>query len=258
MTDRGAHAGNGAAGRGAGFAARRDRILDIAVDGFRRHGYAGTSIHDISRALGRTKGSLYYYFRDKEDILFGAHARSLEHLHAAGRAVLRAHRDPAARLAALIEAHVAIMVEAFRGTALALEVGALTGARRARVVRARDRYERLLRGVLTQGVRSGAFRRVDPKLTAFAILGAVNWLARWYRAGGGVDAEAVGRAYADLFVHAVCARPQAKHPPARARRTLPAIEPAPPTRQRVTRRPSAVAATSRVRRPVPRPAARRP
>jgi TetR/AcrR family transcriptional regulator, cholesterol catabolism regulator len=200
----------GAAGRR--FAARRDRILDIAVQGFRHRGYAGTSIQDISRALGRSKGSLYYYFRDKEDILFGCHARSLDHLLAAAEAVRAEALDPAATLARLIENHVTIMVQAFRGTALALEVGALTGTRRARVVHDRDRYETLLREVIEEGVRRGQFRPLDAKLTAFAILGAVNWMARWYRAGGGRDAATVGRAFADLFVHALRVTPGARRP----------------------------------------------
>jgi AcrR family transcriptional regulator len=47
----------------------RQRILDVAVDLFIEHGYAGTSVRDISERLGMTKGSLYYHFASKEDVL---------------------------------------------------------------------------------------------------------------------------------------------------------------------------------------------
>ena len=47
----------------------RQRILDIAVDLFIEQGYAGTSVRDISERLGMTKGSLYYHFASKEDVL---------------------------------------------------------------------------------------------------------------------------------------------------------------------------------------------
>jgi AcrR family transcriptional regulator len=47
----------------------RERILDVAVDLFIERGYPGTSIRDIAERLGRTKGSLYYHFASKEDIL---------------------------------------------------------------------------------------------------------------------------------------------------------------------------------------------
>jgi AcrR family transcriptional regulator len=47
----------------------RTRILDVAVDLFIEKGYAGTSVRDISERLGMTKGSLYYHFASKEDVL---------------------------------------------------------------------------------------------------------------------------------------------------------------------------------------------
>src|SRR6266545_2618604 len=180
---------------GARYRAKRDQILDVAVAAFRRRGYAGTSIQDISRSLQLTKGSLYYYFRDKEDILYESHERSLDHLLSIARAVRRDHPEPAAALRRLIEEHAGIMVHEFRGSALALEVGHLQGERLARVVRRRDRYEGALRGVIEEGIRTGVFRPVDPKLAAFAILGAINWMARWYHEGGGHDPETIGRAF---------------------------------------------------------------
>jgi AcrR family transcriptional regulator len=47
----------------------RQRILDVAVDLFIERGYAGTSVRDISERLGMTKGSLYYHFASKDDLL---------------------------------------------------------------------------------------------------------------------------------------------------------------------------------------------
>ncbi len=50
----------------------RSEIVSVAIDCFSRHGFQGTSIDRIARAAGLTKGALYYHFRDKEDLLFGA------------------------------------------------------------------------------------------------------------------------------------------------------------------------------------------
>jgi AcrR family transcriptional regulator len=199
---------------GPKYQARRDQILDTAVAAFRYKGYAGTSTQDIARALHMTKGSLYYYFRDKEDILFSCHERALDHLLAGARAVRRRHRDPEAALRELIERHVGIMVHEFRGTALALEVATLNGSRHDHIVRRRDQYEGILRDVIEEGVGSGAFRPVDPRLATFAFLGAINWMARWYREGGGRSAEEIGRTFADLFVGSL----QPPRPPTRAGR----------------------------------------
>jgi len=196
------------------FLARRDQILNIAVSAFRQKGYAGTSMQDIGRALERTKGSLYYYFPDKEAILYRCHERALDHILEVARGVRRASRGPAAALRHLIERHVTIMVHEFNGTALALEVGALTGGRLDEVVKRRDRYERILRDVIAQGMRTGAFRSVDAKLTAFAILGSINWIAQWYRSAGAARAEEIGQHFADLYLRAL-------EPPTRTRRPRP-------------------------------------
>lgn len=196
---------------------RRDEILDIAVGAFRRRGFAGTSMQDIGRALERTKGSLYYYFPDKEEILFQCHDRALDRILRMAAEVRRASRDPAERLRGLIEGHVALMVHEFHGTALALELSALGGRRRGSVVRRRDAYERILRDVIRAGVQSGALRSVDPKLASFAILGSINWIARWYRPRGGADAGAIGSAFADLYLNSMLRHPGARSP-ARASR----------------------------------------
>ena len=68
--------------RTAGSAAddTRQRILDIAVDLFIEQGYAGTSVRDISERLGMTKGSLYYHFASKEEVLNALVAPLLEDL----------------------------------------------------------------------------------------------------------------------------------------------------------------------------------
>jgi AcrR family transcriptional regulator len=202
---------------GPKYQAKRDQILDTAVAAFRLKGYAGTSTQDIARALQMTKGSLYYYFRDKEDILFSCHERALDHLLSGARAAR--NRDPEAALRELIERHVGIMVHEFRGTALALEVATLNGSRHDHIVRRRDQYEGILRDLIEKGVRSGAFRPVDSRLASFAFLGAINWMARWYREGGGRSAEEIGRTFADLFVRSL------QRPRVRARVGLPSVQP---------------------------------
>jgi AcrR family transcriptional regulator len=199
------------------YDARRDEILDIAVAAFRKKGYAGTSMRDIGRALMRTQGSLYYYFPDKEAILYRSHERALDRVLEMAAEVRRRTPDPAERLRGLIEGHVALMVQEFHGTAFALELGALSGSRLRAVVRRRDRYERILRGVIAAGIRRGQFHPADPKLTAFALLGSINWIARWYRPRGGAGIGEVGRTFADLYLRSLLRNPTRSRPAPTAR-----------------------------------------
>jgi len=185
-------------------ALRRERrvtaILESAVAAFRLHGYHGTTMEQIADQLLMTKGSLYYYFRDKEEILFAVHDQALDRLLEELARVRRGRGCPCERLEALLAAHIRIMVEGFHGTALALEFGALSPKRLRRVVEKRDRYERALRLLIAQGIRQECLRRVDPKMAGMAVLGAINWIARWYRPGGEAGASEVSRDFLDLFM----------------------------------------------------------
>jgi AcrR family transcriptional regulator len=185
---------------------KRLRILESAVRAFATRGFHGTSMEEIARALHLTRGSLYYYFRDKEEILALCHTVALDGVLEAYERVRASDLPPDEKLRRLIEEHVRIQVDKFHGTALALELDALRPASRAAVVAGRDRYDRGLRELIAASARAGLFRPMDPKLTAFAILGSINWIGRWYRPGGGASPRELGAHFADLFLEALRAR----------------------------------------------------
>jgi AcrR family transcriptional regulator len=155
---------------------------------------------DIAEDLSLTRGSLYYYFRDKEEILALCHLAALEAVNGALDRVRRERLAPDVALRRLVAEHVRIMVDGFQGSALALEVDALDSVRRAEVVSLRDRYERGLRDTIADGVKAGIFREQDVKLTAFAMFGSINWVARWYREGGGAGPSEIAEAFSRLFL----------------------------------------------------------
>ncbi len=179
---------------------RRAEILHAALIAFRENGYHTTTLDDIAERLGVRKTALYHYFPDKESILYECHRESLaeiQRLMEEARACCETARE---QLSYLIREHVRVMTETLEGSPLAFEVPALSGQRRAEIVAARDRYERALRELIVQGIKDGEFREVDPKLAVFAILGAINWIARWYRPEGAVHAPELGAQFADYLV----------------------------------------------------------
>jgi AcrR family transcriptional regulator len=185
--------------------------LESAVAAFGRHGYYGTSMRQIADTITLTKGSLYYYFGSKADILFAAHDRALDRMLEVLERVLAAGGDPKSQLHEIVVEHTRAMVDGFHGTALGLELDALPPERRRRLVAKRDRYERGLRAIVERGVREGSFRPLDARLAGFALLGAINWTARWYRPEGDVAPEKVGELYAELFLDGLCVRAREPH-----------------------------------------------
>ena len=175
---------------------RRKAILHAALRAFRDRGYHATTLEDIARRLDVRKTALYYYFPDKESILYECHRQSLTELERI-LAEARTLATPGERLRHVIREHVCVMTDTLEGSPLAFEVTAFSPERQAEIIAARDRYERQVRRFVAQGVRCGAFRDVDAKMTVFAILGAINWIARWYRPEGALQAAGLGEHFAD-------------------------------------------------------------
>jgi AcrR family transcriptional regulator len=179
---------------------RRAEILHSALRAFRERGYHATTLDHIAAQLGVHKTALYHYFRDKESILYACHRESLAEVVRLLEEARARYDGPAERLAFLVREHVRVMTDTLEGSPLAFEVTSLTPAHQAEIIALRDRYERALRRLVAHGVEAGEFRRVNPKTAVFAILGAINWIARWYRPNGSLRAPQLGAAFAAHLV----------------------------------------------------------
>jgi AcrR family transcriptional regulator len=189
---------------------KRVEILRSAAAAFRRRGYHGASVDEIARALHMTKGNLYYYFESKEEILYFCHDYSLDILLDLLRRTEEEGGAPERRLRALIEAFVHMIIDELHGTALTLDLQALSPRLLRRVIAKRDRFDRGIRRVLQEGMQTGAFAPGDPKLLTFAILGAVNWITRWFDPRGEARSDEIARAFADYLLAGL--RPEVRDP----------------------------------------------
>ena len=184
---------------------RRQDILHAALRAFRENGYHATTLDDIAEHVGVRKTALYHYFPDKEAILYECHRESLSEIRQLMKEAMKLE-TAAERLAHIIQEHVRVMTDTMDGSPIAFEVPALSAERQAEVIAARDRYERSLRKIIDQGVKSGEFRQVDSKITVFVILGAINWIARWYQPEGTLHAQELGSEFANHLVGGLTCR----------------------------------------------------
>jgi TetR/AcrR family transcriptional regulator len=180
--------------------ATREAILRAAAGVFRRRGYARTGMREVAAAADLSPANLYYYFASKDELLFFCQDRSLDRMLAALTAIARRRRPPDERLRAVIGAHLALLLDQLDGAAAHLETDALPPTLRQRVVAKRDRYERGVRRIVASGIRAGTFARCDAALVTRALLGALNWTARWYRPDGPAAPGVVAEAFADYLV----------------------------------------------------------
>ena len=175
-------------------------ILKSASAAFRKLGYHGATVEQIAAALQMNKGNLYYYFKNKEEILFACHEYSHDRLQELLDETVRSTASAEAKLRRLINAWVHVILDELHGTALLLDLEALSPPHLKAVIQRRDKFDRGMRLIIEEGMATGAFAQGDPKLVAFAMLGALNWIARWFNPTGPSSSDEIATRFADYLI----------------------------------------------------------
>lgn len=180
-----------------------DRIYDAAIRLFGERGYAGTSMRDISDAVGILPGSLYTHINSKEAVLFDIVESGITKYLDAIRPCVDQDAPADERLAATIRAYVDVLSGNLEQTVIAFNQWRHLSddADRKRIVKMRNEYEELFTTLIEDGIASGRFRPLaDPKLTVFAIIGLLNAVPQWYSPKSKRPREAVADALIELVL----------------------------------------------------------
>lgn len=182
------------------FTLKRLEIVRCAEAIFSKRGYHGSSLASIANALQMTKSNLFYYFKNKQEILYFCHEYSLDYLLESLRQAKRDDSSPVAELRALIKAFVRVVVDELQGTRMIVNLDPLSPSQYRKVCAKRDKFEAGVRRIVARGMESGLFEVRSPKLSTFAILGALNWISFWVDPEGPASASEIGDVFADYLV----------------------------------------------------------
>ncbi|GAA4339878.1 TetR/AcrR family transcriptional regulator [Pigmentiphaga soli] len=197
-------------GRRAEKETRRETILQSVCSVLARSRLSSLTMQEIADELGITKGNLYYYFRDKQDILYQAHMRSMETSLRALRAAQESKGSCAARLRQLLIDHIEGILRDGLGNVLLTDLESLHPEQRSHYIAKRDEFERGVRALIDEGLARGEFHYPDTKLASLAMLGSINWISKWYRPEGPMTADAVAAGMADFLMNALACPPGAR------------------------------------------------
>jgi AcrR family transcriptional regulator len=188
---------------------RLRRILETAAQLIHEHGYEKASMQQIAEACQLTKAGLYYYIRSKEHLLADIMNYGMDVFEEQVLSKVLPIVDPVERLEAAMERNVRLVTEG-RNRAITVilhEHDTLTGQARAQINARKKRYVRFLESSFTEAMRDGRIRPGDPKVAAFAFLGMVNWIYKWYRPDGQLSADRIAREMRQLFFGGLRVRP---------------------------------------------------
>lgn len=158
----------------------REEIQEKAMQLFLERGYHGMSTTDLCEALGISRPTLYWYFKDKEDILFSVHKSRLESRIQPILAQMKETRDPVARLRFFIHEHTKGVCLHADTKVLINETPYLAAEHSAWVLEVWAEILDVLRQTLRELKESGKMRDVDELFAAFSLIGMVMWPYTWF------------------------------------------------------------------------------
>ena len=162
------------------FESQRDKILKAAARCFNQKGFSGTSLKDVSRHLGLTDAALYYYVRNKEELVYQCYLRAAE----LGREALErgvAEGETGLQQAFLyIRYHVEIMVGDEGPVAIMSEIPSLKGNHRNEILEISRHHSSAFEDILRRGIEDGSIAPCDVRMTGNAIMGSINWIPKWF------------------------------------------------------------------------------
>ncbi len=185
---------------------KRDAVLRMAVRLFLSEGYHRTPLARVAERLNITKPALYNYFPSKEEILRELFRLGDERYEESFGRIERGEGDGLRKLRELIRAYARIMTTDNGMCFARLDDRELGEEARAEVRRSKRRYDAAFRGQLERGIADGSIAPCDAKLAAFAIAGALNGIADWYREDGALSADAIADEFARRLTEGYAAK----------------------------------------------------
>ena len=204
---------------------RRGQLIDAAARLFRDKGYHGTSVREIAHATGMQSGSWVYHFRTKQDLLAAVMEQGLAEALARVDEIVALALPPRTTFEALVRAHLETLLGPGRDfiPVLLYEWPSLEPAARRQVLAPSLRYEAAWDEVIGALRANGEWAgptRVDRLL----MFGALNWIARWYRADGALGLDALAGECVRFFLRTPAPRPATRRAtswPGARRRSVP-------------------------------------
>jgi AcrR family transcriptional regulator len=178
---------------------KRFAILRTAAELFNERGFYETSLNELAKRLNVTKPSLYYYVKNKDDILLQILNQAVIEFQPAMNLAEESGLCGREKLKIFITQYTAAMTGVFGKCMVLSGLGPLEPSSRDELTPTFRRLDTFVRKLLEEGIQDGSIVPCDTKITAFSIFGSMHWLARWYRPDGELNAQEIADRVFMLF-----------------------------------------------------------
>ena len=171
------------------FRLKRNRMLRAAARCFNIKGYSGTSLKDVADLLGLTDAALYYYVRNKQELVFLCYVRAADLGREAMQRAIDEGEDGLETVRHYLRYHIEYMVGDQGPIAIMSEIPSLKPEHREEVLELSRKHSAAFEALLERGIADGSIAPCDVRMTGNAIMGSLNWIPKWFHGDPAVAAN---------------------------------------------------------------------
>lgn len=184
--------------------AKTEVIVRAAARLIYQRGVADTSLDDVAEELGIAKPSLYYYVKNKEELIYLCNRRIFDLKSDIIEEADRLGKNGAEKIEHILRGLVELVLDPESGMPRLWQSGQqgmLSEDRREDIDKLHLAQSRRMHSIIRKGIKDGSLRENDPEIVETAILGAIFWLPMSNAFDADADVETLTKAYSDLFFH---------------------------------------------------------
>ncbi|KKK36995.1 TetR family transcriptional regulator [Mesobacillus campisalis] len=186
----------------------KEKITQQSIRLFEKKGFSETSIQDIVDSLGVTKGTFYYYFSSKEELLMDIHYRYIYDLVENQQRIIDSGQQGCKdKLAEIV--HMLIDNIDEQGASAKIffrEMKNLNKEHLEKIIPLRDQFRLNIEKLIKEGIDQGELKNhLNPPIVALGILGITNWSYQWFNPSGDLSSREVSDMFVDMILNGIAA-----------------------------------------------------
>ena len=185
---------------------KMDKLLQVAASCFNEKGFSGTALKDVAQRLGLTDAALYYYVRNKEELVYACYSRAAD----VGADAMTRARAAGGRGLDQAERYLRYHIRALTGPegpiAIMSEIPVLAAAHKAEILQRSRAHSRGFELILETGISDGSISPCDVRMTGNAVMSTINWLPKWFRGSDPELRQQVEDSYVALLIDGLALR----------------------------------------------------
>ncbi len=184
---------------------RKTIIFKEAARLFREKGYHGSTLRELAKRAGVKGGSIYHHYSSKQEILYLIMDYTMNNLINKVKLEIEGIGSPLDKLRQAIRFHVEYHTIDRDETYVAdAELRSLDVKNYKKIIKMRDKYELIYRGIIQDGIAEGDIAAQSVGLASRALLQMCTGISYWYKPNGKQTIDEITDEYVDLFLWGVC------------------------------------------------------